>query len=273
MSDECPAKRDRADDERPAKRHRTEDGSTTSAEKVYAAPPSVVPAISEPALPTQSYKRDEDVWFSTGNIVLVTSYEVAFRVYQDVLSRRSEVFRGLFEFPQLPSGVEREFETETMDGCEVVHLSDAPSDLKQLLLVIYCRKNFFYLKDEPISVPFYSLSALIRMAHKYDVQDVYETALPRLRKYYTSDLERWLKPCDRNPYVETTVLDALAVIDLAYRIDAPELLPTAYLICCSLDGHTRLGNRVHEPILGDLGPWAHTLRARKVVDATTQLGG
>ncbi|KAI0657090.1 hypothetical protein C8Q70DRAFT_1157923, partial [Cubamyces menziesii] len=203
-------------DERPCKRLRTGNASEDSNTSALASP--------IPPLTSAELKRDEEVWFPSGNIILVASDQVAFRVYQGILSRRSEVFRGLFELPPPP-------DTEKIDGCPVVHLPDDPLDLKYLLLVIFCRKNYFYRQDVVIPTAFPILSALIRMSHKYGVQDIYDTALSRLKKFYTSDFETWCDVEGRKHYVQTSPADALAVIEIAHITDNPSLMPSAYLIC------------------------------------------
>ena len=44
-------------------------------------------------------KRDEEVWFTEGNVVLQAG-GVAFKVYQGILALDSEVFSGMFSMPQ-----------------------------------------------------------------------------------------------------------------------------------------------------------------------------
>ena len=73
--------------------------------------------------------RDEEIWFSDGNVVLETKGHV-FRVYRGQLAHNSEVFRDLFTIPQ-PMPV------DTFDGCPVVHLTDHPVELRHLLRVIF----------------------------------------------------------------------------------------------------------------------------------------
>ncbi|OJT08534.1 hypothetical protein TRAPUB_540 [Trametes pubescens] len=117
--------------ERPCKRTRRED-----------IPPNVVAAVdcraesitATDALAKPGPTRDKDVWLSTGNLIIVASGRVAFRIFRGLLAIKSEVFRGLFELPPPP-------DHEKMDGCPVVELSDSPDDLKHLFLVMYYRKK------------------------------------------------------------------------------------------------------------------------------------
>ena len=79
-----------------------------------------------------SIQKDEKLWFEDGNIVLVASNAVAFRVYKGLLSRTSPVFRDIFAIGQddAPGA-------EMMDGCVVVHVTDFPEDLRAFLKMIY----------------------------------------------------------------------------------------------------------------------------------------
>lgn len=84
-----------------------------------------------PAAPDDSVKRDSEVWFEDGNIVVIAQ-NTAFRFHKSVLSLHSSVFSDLFSIPQpSPAG------EETLDGCPVVHVSDTSYDFRELLRAIY----------------------------------------------------------------------------------------------------------------------------------------
>lgn len=82
-------------------------------------------------------RRDEEVWLSDGNIVVVADKTVAFRVHRSILSLRSEIFRDLFSLPNADAAT-----VETMDGCPVVPVSDSPDDIRRLFLVLCCGKKY-----------------------------------------------------------------------------------------------------------------------------------
>lgn len=119
--------------------------------------------------------------------------------------------------------------------------------------------SYFYRNDEPIPVPFDTLAALVRMTHKYGMHDLYETALGRLRAYYPSDLRSWDDICRRQRYVTAQPSDALVLLKLAHLTETQSLLPTAYLICCSLDETRRVRPHTGEqkPLLAELSVWDH----------------
>ena len=81
-----------------------------------------------------------------------------------------------------------------------------------------------------IPVPFNILASLIRTAHKYNIPDVLEDALYRLKKFYTCDLATWLNPATRARYVTSeNVEDAITAIKLGTLTQTLSVLPTAFL--------------------------------------------
>lgn len=80
-------------------------------------------------------EKDDEVWLEDGNVILIAE-RVAFKVYQGLLARRSEVFRDMFTLPGGPA------ETEKIDGVPVVSVSDPVVDLRHLLLVLCCGKKY-----------------------------------------------------------------------------------------------------------------------------------
>ncbi|KAM5541948.1 hypothetical protein V8D89_004258 [Ganoderma adspersum] len=176
-----------------------------------------------------SPQRDKDVWLSDGNIVAIAEKKVAFWVHKSILSLRSEIICDLFSLPDGDAAT-----TETMDGCPVVHISDSPNDIRGLLLVLWCGKNYYYNRDVLVPVPFKVLASLVCMAHKYVIQDVLDDALSHLKKYYTNSLAAWHDPAARVRYVMATDHDALQAVELARLTNTPLLLLAALLVCVGL---------------------------------------
>ena len=92
---------------------------------IAADHPSSLPTELATVSLSGSVKRDQELWFEDGNIVLLAR-DTAFRVYRGLLTRHSVIFRDLFSMAQ-PSSA------ETMESCPVVHISDSPDDLRYLL--------------------------------------------------------------------------------------------------------------------------------------------
>ena len=101
-----------ADEHRPSKRSRV--GEAASREGSSATIDA-----------SDNLKRDPELWLEDGNIVIVAR-DVAFRVYRGLLVKQSTVFSDMF-------ATGNPAEDETLDGCPVVRLPDAPSDVKHLL--------------------------------------------------------------------------------------------------------------------------------------------
>ena len=80
--------------------------------------------------------RDDEVWLSDGNIIIITSDDVAFRAHKSILAQRSKIFSDLFTLLS-PIGA------DVVDGCRsVCVVPDSSDDLRPLLLVLCCGKKY-----------------------------------------------------------------------------------------------------------------------------------
>lgn len=79
-------------------------------------------------IPPEALERYEEFWLEDGNIVLVAQ-NVAFRVYQGLLTKQSAVFKDLFSSAETRAD-------ETYDGVPVVRLFDSPVELRHLFRVL-----------------------------------------------------------------------------------------------------------------------------------------
>ncbi len=73
--------------------------------------------------------RDEEFWYSDGNIILIAR-NVEFRVYKGIRASHSPVFKDMFDLPQPPTTT-----MSTNDSCPIVHIHDSPDDLRHILRV------------------------------------------------------------------------------------------------------------------------------------------
>ncbi|KAI0691717.1 hypothetical protein C8Q76DRAFT_634747 [Earliella scabrosa] len=216
------------EDARPTKRHRTEPDD----------PPST--------LPPETLKHDEEFWFDDGNIVLVAR-DTAFRIYRGLLAAQSPVFADMF-FSSTP------IMTELYEGCPVVHLTDDPDDLRDFLRVLLPKTHRRYYECDP-EHDFEELSAVIRLAHKYNVEDVEKQAIQSLRRRYTDDFDALTTTeyaaCRPLKLRLAHLPNAIGAINLARLTDTPSILPTAFYFCCQLlgrviDGYTRRDGTVEK---------------------------
>ena len=98
---------------RPLKRARVDEGAPVASSSTH--------------LPLQNLKRQEELWFDDGNLIL-TGRDTGFWIYRGLLASQSTVFSDML----LSSSPSAE---ETLDGCPIVHVSDSPEDLVHFLRV------------------------------------------------------------------------------------------------------------------------------------------
>ncbi|OBZ70939.1 hypothetical protein A0H81_09344 [Grifola frondosa] len=173
-------------------------------------------------------QRDEEFWFRDGSIVLIAR-NIAFRVYQGLIAEQSDIFRDLFAVPQ-------PMNPDMMDDCPAVHLSDSPEDLRHLLRVLLPSQNRYFLKPlKGESIDFAEVSAIIRLAHKYGIQDVQDQALSYLKISFTDKFSDHIDDHHEGPVAfELNDVRAIAVVNLARLVGADSMLPVALYRCSQL---------------------------------------
>ncbi|KAI1795336.1 hypothetical protein LXA43DRAFT_881932 [Ganoderma leucocontextum] len=163
-----------------------------------------------------------------GNIVLIAR-NVAFRIYRGLLVAQSTVFADMFASSSPNSD-------EVIDGCPVIYVSDSPEDLAQLLRVLLpTTHRHFHPDDEMPERTFDEVFAIIRLAHKYHIEDVQRQALRLLREYtFNDNFEMW-----KGTREETIPVDgacAIGAVNLAKLLNVPEMILSAVYKCLSLRG-------------------------------------
>ncbi|PIL26442.1 hypothetical protein GSI_12200 [Ganoderma sinense ZZ0214-1] len=184
-------------------------------------------AESSDATPHGDFKRSEEFWMPDGNIVLIAG-ETAFRVYRGLLALQSTVFADLFASSS-PNA------EESYEDCPLIRLTDSPHDLAHLLRVLLPTSRMLLQRreDDP-QLSLHQISAIIRLTHKYHIEDLHGQALyvlqdafgPRsLRKWEDDFCSALLSWDDAGP---------IAVVNIARLTDTPSLLPIALYECCNL---------------------------------------
>jgi hypothetical protein len=79
-----------------------------------------------------------DLWFDDGNIIIRTVHSddrahIAFKVHKSILVTHSNVFRDLFDGPQVAFDVA----SDRYDGLPVIQLPDPPSEVNSFLKALY----------------------------------------------------------------------------------------------------------------------------------------
>lgn len=104
------------------------------------------------------------------------------------------------------------------------------------------------------------------MGQKYEIQDLVDEGIARLKKYYPANPTEWEDIRRREAHLETCATAATRVVALALLTDTPTLLPGALLDCCMLATRTQADmfyknakGPIHCPELEELPP---DMRAR-----------
>ncbi len=84
-------------------------------------------------VPLSQRERHKSLWYSTGNVVLVTS-KILFRVYDGILAQHSPTLRDRL----LLARPDVEFGQELVD-VPVIHLDDDPTELSHFFSALYDR--------------------------------------------------------------------------------------------------------------------------------------
>ncbi|KAM5544921.1 hypothetical protein V8D89_001819 [Ganoderma adspersum] len=189
-----------------------------------------------------SIKRDSEVWFEDGNIIVIAQ-TTAFRFHKSVVSIHCSVFRDLFSIPR-PSLPGEEVD-ETFDGgCPVVRVSDTSYDFRELIRAIY--SGVSYLHPEQV-VTFPVLAALARLSHKYQLDQLLAAVIHRMKGTFTTQLDVW-EQSGRFCWISALRLDStytIEALNLFRLLDRPEMIPVALYECCQhgpaflLQGTTR----------------------------------
>ena len=80
---------------------------------------------------------------------------------------------------------------------------------------------------------FDEISAYVRLGHKYQVDQLVQSGLQYLKRYFTDDAEAWFSQTAMVPPMFKDV-HAIGVVNLARLTHADWLLPTALMACCEL---------------------------------------
>ncbi|KAJ7185844.1 hypothetical protein C8R46DRAFT_1207960 [Mycena filopes] len=116
-----------------------------------------------------------NIWKPFGDIIFQAE-STQFRVSRDILAPQSCVFKDMFSMPQPPN-------EPTIEGCQIVHVSDTAKDWELLLEVLY---NPF---QSTVSRPFAVIAATLRLGGKNEMQEPKEDALRRIHYEFPGTLE------------------------------------------------------------------------------------
>ncbi|KAJ6630391.1 hypothetical protein B0H10DRAFT_1984443, partial [Mycena sp. CBHHK59/15] len=139
---------------------------------------------------------------------------------------RSPVFKDMLSFPQPP-------ESETVDGCTVVHLPDSASDVVPFLQAIF-DSSFF--EPYPVRTDLDTIISILRLSNKYTVDYLRRCALMHLSSEYVTTLSAYndsavaLSPWKRVSFPNPSTAGIVAAISVAREVDALWILPVAFYL-------------------------------------------
>ncbi|KIJ42400.1 hypothetical protein M422DRAFT_48243 [Sphaerobolus stellatus SS14] len=149
---------------------------------------------------TEQIRKDSTVYYPNGDIVLLSVPEddvrTAFKVDKVFLSRFSDVFQDMFEFP--PGQAVR----EVYDEVPLVQMQDSAVHLRQFLLALY----------KPYSLPTKlhhqdavdQVKGILILAPKYQVEDLYKHVMDLFEADWPTTFDDW----KANAAIRQTTLEA-----------------------------------------------------------------
>ncbi|KAI0640934.1 hypothetical protein C8Q79DRAFT_920679 [Trametes meyenii] len=182
--------------------------------------------------------RDPKFWFEDGNIILIAR-TVSFRVYKGLLAEHSAVFRSMFHIAQGTQAA-----SEQADGCPVVPLDDSPGDLRHLFRIIFPLNSGVRLNKADATLDMETISAIIRLDHKYELTALCSQAMNYLTTYYTTNYDAWINGTN-SIHLKPEPFHAITAVCLARLTHTVSILPTAFYLCATLslseilNGYTR----------------------------------
>ncbi|KAF5374142.1 hypothetical protein D9615_008824 [Tricholomella constricta] len=165
----------------------------------------------------EELKARSDIWFNDGNIILEAQGK-QFRVHRGVLAKHSDVFKDMFDVPTPPND-------PTVEGCQIVHLTDSAQDVEHLLSCLY---DWLHYSSEPLPVRI--LSALVRLGHKYAFLQFRDEAVSRLEYDYPNDIKNYLQPKKEYALIRyEEPNERLDILNLAREYKLHTILPSLYM--------------------------------------------
>lgn len=98
-----------------------------------------------------------------------------------------------------------------------------------------------YFEKHP-HITFDEMSAVIRLSHKYQIDNVLQQAVKPLKHYYTSSFATWSGAVPI-PFSAQGKEHCITAVNLAHLLDIPSILPVAFYDCCALGGKLVYGRQ------------------------------
>ncbi|KAJ7111286.1 hypothetical protein C8R44DRAFT_711711 [Mycena epipterygia] len=181
--------------------------------------------MSDTPLPSDAaLQRCPDLWFADCGLI-VRADNVLFRVSREMLAARSPVFADMLSFTQ-PDGA------EMIEGCPVVLLPDSSRDVTVFFKALF---NHDFFMPYPAKTNFATISGVLRLSNKYDVDSLRKRALVHLGSIFQNP--------NTNEVVEPSWSGGetlTPLIILCREVSAVWILPYAFYYYTQLYSHEEL---------------------------------
>ncbi|TCD61648.1 hypothetical protein EIP91_008136 [Steccherinum ochraceum] len=175
-----------------------------------------------------NFRKRRRLWYRDGNVIIVAE-GVGFRVYRGILSKQSSVFKDIFRLPQGSSTAGQ----ETYKGKPVIRVTDSSQDMQELLSIL-CGGTSGWL-DGADQGDWYTTRSILRMSHKYEIDDLLEEGKRRLRLRFPGDLKSWDRLYSSSAIVLGSPSDAISMANMTRFLGLSRLHHRALYDCCQLD--------------------------------------
>lgn len=127
------------------------------------------------------------------------------------------------------------------------------SDLHSAFCKVLTRNRVYIPNHTEKYSDFYQLSSLVRLGHKYQIEDVQNQALAALQRYF---VPLTFEDLDRPDFHNSLYRDACGIelVHLARLTDNPTMLPIAFYACVSFGSDVVDGWRREDGTIQHLGP-------------------
>jgi len=172
-----------------------------------------------------SPQRHPTLWFEDGNLILIAG-NTMFCVHRSILSRNSTVFEDMFSLPQ-PD------QTEPTDDLPVICISDHPSEVAEVLELLY--NGMKYPKRDTFPT-WATVRAMARLGSKYIIEDLREEAINQIQRVFPQDIESLDRVSSGESCMVVTDDDAISLANIVRTLEEPHLHARALFKCCQLPG-------------------------------------
>ncbi|KAI0686101.1 hypothetical protein C8T65DRAFT_747543 [Cerioporus squamosus] len=180
--------------------------------------------------PTVLLQEDAEFWFDDGTII-IEARSVRFRIYKGILAEHSPVFADMFSIPQPATCDDVSAGTQP---CPVMELDDSPDDIRNLLRALLPKKQTPIIYAGPPKIDFETISACVRLGHKYQVDHLLVQSLEYLEHFYPLEFDKWMEDGVSAGPPSWSPSQAIGVVNIARRMEWPTVLRTALTVCCTL---------------------------------------